>query len=245
MPDNPQVLPFKGSAQGKTEQVARMFNGIAHRYDFLNHFLSLGIDRRWRRRALSLLKAERPALILDVATGTADMAILACRRLGTPLVEGVDIAEGMLARGRQKLRTAGLEQRVRLQVADSEALPFPDAHFDAVMSAFGVRNFEHLEKGLAEMSRVLKPGGKAVVLEFSSPTVFPVKQLYNLYFRYITPFIGKWVSRSGEAYSYLPASVSAFPQGARMTALFEQNGFQSATCTPLTFGICSVYCAVR
>lgn len=240
-----KVVPFKGSKLSKKEQVAQMFDQIAFRYDFLNHFLSLGIDKSWRKTALQYLKKEQPETILDIATGTADLTILACKILHPQKVIGVDIAQKMLDIGIKKINEAGLEDKISLQQGDSEALPFSDHSFDAITVAFGVRNFEHLEKGLSEMSRVLRSGGKAIILEFSSPTIFPIKQFYHLYFRYITPVVGKWVARSKEAYSYLPKSVESFPQGKAMIAILKQNGFQQATCKPLTLGICSVYCAVK
>lgn len=240
-----KIVPFKGSKLSKKEQVAQMFDQIAFRYDFLNHFLSLGIDKSWRKTALQYLKKEKPNVILDIATGTADLAILACRMLQTQKVIGIDIAQKMLDIGAQKIKQAGLEEKISLQQGDSESLPFADNTFDAITVAFGVRNFEHLEKGLNEMSRVLRPGAKAIILEFSSPTIFPVKQFYHLYFRYITPVIGKWIAHSRDAYAYLPESVKAFPQGKAMVAILKQNGFQQATCKSLTLGICSVYCAIK
>lgn len=240
-----KVVPFRDSKLSKKAQIAEMFDDIAGRYDFMNHFLSLGIDRGWRRKALERLAADRPGTLLDIATGTGDLAILAARMLRPGRIVGVDISTGMLALGADKVKKAGLDHLITLREGDSENLPFEDGAFDAVTSAFGVRNFEHLEKGLSEMARVLKPGGKAVILEFTSPSVFPVKQFFHLYFRYITPTIGKWVARSKAAYSYLPESVRAFPQGAAMNTIIERNGFTQATCTPLTFGICSVYCAVK
>lgn len=240
-----KVVPFRDSKLSKTEQIATMFDGIATRYDFMNHFLSLGIDRGWRRKALQRLEPSRPRTLLDIATGTGDLAILAARTLGCEKITGVDISRGMLELGVDKVRKAGLDARITLQEADCAHLPFDSGSFDAVTSAFGVRNFEHLDTGLSEMARVLRPGGTAVILEFTSPTVFPVKQFFHLYFRYITPSIGKWIARSKEAYSYLPESVQAFPQGAAMNAIIKRNGFRQATCTPLTLGICSIYCAVR
>lgn len=240
-----KVVPFRDSKLSKTEQIAEMFDDIAPRYDFMNHFLSLGIDRGWRRRALKRLRPLAPESLLDIATGTGDLAILAARLLAPRKIIGVDISRGMLALGRQKVAGAGLDKLITLEEADSESLPFEDGRFDAVTSAFGVRNFEHLETGLSEMARVLRPGGAAVILEFTSPTLFPVKQFFHLYFRYITPSIGKWIAGSKEAYTYLPESVQAFPQGAAMNAIIKRNGFQHATCTPLTLGICSIYYAVK
>jgi demethylmenaquinone methyltransferase/2-methoxy-6-polyprenyl-1,4-benzoquinol methylase len=240
-----KVVPFRTSKLGKKEQIAQMFDGIAFRYDFLNHFLSLGIDKGWRRKALKYLQPDHPKSILDIATGTADLAILEARMLYPEKVIGVDISQGMLDLGVQKVRQVNLSDKITLQLADSESLPFSNNSFDAVTSAFGVRNFENLEKGLSEMSRVLKPGGKAVILEFASPTVFPVKQFFHLYFRYITPWIGKWVARSKEAYSYLPKSVKAFPQNETMVEILKQNGFRQAGCRSLTLGICAIYYAVK
>jgi demethylmenaquinone methyltransferase/2-methoxy-6-polyprenyl-1,4-benzoquinol methylase len=240
-----KIVPFRDSKLSKKEQIAQMFNRIAFRYDFMNHFLSLGIDRRWRRKALQYLQEDQPEVVLDIATGTGDLALLSERMLGSRKIIGVDISRGMLDLGVEKINKAGLADKIFLQLADSESLPFSDGSFDAVTAAFGVRNFEHLERGLQEMSRVLRPGKKAVILEFTSPTVFPFKQFFHLYFRYITPLIGKWVARSKEAYSYLPESVKAFPQGGAMVAILKQNGFQQATCKSLTLGICCVYCAVK
>ncbi|HEY6082062.1 MAG TPA: bifunctional demethylmenaquinone methyltransferase/2-methoxy-6-polyprenyl-1,4-benzoquinol methylase UbiE [Chitinophagaceae bacterium] len=240
-----KVVPFRDSNLSKKEQVAHMFNAIAFRYDFLNHFLSLGIDRRWRKRALMLLQDIQPKMMLDVATGTGDMAIMASKLLQPEKVAGIDISEGMLELGREKIKKAGLSGKISLQWGDSETISFPGGTFDAITVAFGVRNFENLEKGLAEMHRVLKPGGKAVILEFSRPTAFPVKQLFNFYFRYITPYIGKWVAKNKAAYAYLPDSVRAFPRGAAMVDILKKTGYTQAVCIPLTFGICSIYCASR
>lgn len=222
-----------------------MFNDIAFRYDFLNHFMSMGIDVLWRKKALRQLKTLQPKQMLDVATGTGDFAIMANRLLQPDHITGIDISEGMLHFGQEKITKLGLENKITLQVGDSETITFPDRTFDAITVAFGVRNFENLEKGLSEMCRVLKPGGKLVILEFSNPTVFPIKQLYNLYFRYITPLLGKWIAKSQAAYSYLPDSVKAFPQGQVMCNILTNTGFQSVTCKTLTFGICSIYCATR
>ncbi|MGN7720357.1 bifunctional demethylmenaquinone methyltransferase/2-methoxy-6-polyprenyl-1,4-benzoquinol methylase UbiE [Chitinophaga sp. 22620] len=243
--DVQKVVPFEGSKLSKKEQIAHMFDDIAGRYDFLNHFMSMGVDVQWRKKALKLLLPLQPKTILDVATGTGDVAIMAHRMLKPEKIIGIDISEGMLALGREKVAKAGLNGTITLQQGDSETISFPDATFDAITAAFGVRNFENLEKGLAEMCRVLKPGGKAVILEFSNPTKAPVKQLYNFYFRYITPLIGKWIARNKAAYSYLPDSVKAFPQGQAMCDILHKVGFQAVTCKTLTFGICSIYCATR
>lgn len=218
-----------------------MFNEIAGRYDLLNRLLSAGIDVRWRKKAIQLLSDVQPKMILDVATGTADVALLLAKTYPQSTIIGVDMAEHMLQIGEEKISQAHLQSRVQLQLADAEALPFPDHHFDAVIVAFGARNFEHVETGLAEMLRVLKPGGKAVILEFSHPENFLIKQLYGLYFRYITPMIGKWIAHHREAYAYLPESVRAFPYGQDMMNLLTKIGYQQVTCNRYTFGICSAY----
>lgn len=235
-----EVKPY-GESDSKKTQVSRMFNRIAPYYDFLNRLLSLGIDRAWRRRAIALLKAGQPRLILDVATGTADLAIESARRLHPEKIVGIDIAAEMLDIGRTKLRRLGLDTIIELQEGDSENLPFPDNTFDALTVAFGVRNFENLEKGLSEMHRVLKPGGQAIILEFSKPSLFPFRQIFNGYFKYILPGIGRFTSKDPKAYRYLYESVQAFPDGADFLAIMEKTGYKSNRCTPLTLGICSIY----
>jgi demethylmenaquinone methyltransferase/2-methoxy-6-polyprenyl-1,4-benzoquinol methylase len=234
------VVPYKEQEAGKKEQVAQMFDNISHKYDFLNHFLSLGIDIYWRKKAVKLLKPEKPQLILDIATGTGDFAIEAVA-LNPKQIIGVDISEGMLQVGKEKIKRKGLEHIIELRKGDSERLRFEDNYFDAVIVSFGVRNFENLEKGLRDMYRVLKPGGTCLVMEFSKPKTFPFKQLYNFYFRSILPLIGKVVSKDQAAYTYLPASVQAFPDGEDFIRLFKQVGFNSTKCIPLTFGINSIY----
>jgi demethylmenaquinone methyltransferase/2-methoxy-6-polyprenyl-1,4-benzoquinol methylase len=237
------VVPYKDRADaGKKAQVADMFNSISPKYDLLNHVLSLGIDILWRKKAVRMLRRSQPAPghILDVATGTGDFAIEAMA-LKPGKITGIDISEGMLEVGRQKLEKMGLSRTISLQVGDSEALPFPDATFDAVIVAFGVRNFEHLEQGLSEIYRVLKQNGTLVVLEFSKPQAFPFKQLYNFYFRYILPTIGRIISKDHAAYTYLPESVQAFPYGQAFVNILQNLGFLSVTCTPVTFGISSIY----
>lgn len=234
------VLPYKNKASSKKEQVAQMFDNISGRYDFLNHFLSLGIDRSWRRKAIKLLAAESPKYLLDIATGTGDFALEALS-LNPHKVIGVDISEGMLSYGRQKINQKGLQQKIELQYGDSENLEFEDNKFDAVIVSFGVRNFENLSKGLSEMYRVLKPGGSVVILEFSKPEQFPFKQLYGFYFNWILPTIGKVVSRDNAAYSYLPESVQQFPYGEAFSKELRQVGFKNNLCKPLTFGISSIY----
>jgi demethylmenaquinone methyltransferase/2-methoxy-6-polyprenyl-1,4-benzoquinol methylase len=240
------VVPYKDDTAGKKSQVAHMFNSIAGKYDFLNHFLSAGTDIYWRRKAVNELKQLRPARILDIATGTADFAIETLRTAAPDAkVTGVDISEGMLDVGRRKLAAKGLSNRIQLELGDSENLPFADNEFDAVTASFGVRNFENLEKGLAEMRRVLRPGGKLVVLEFSKPTAFPLKQAYNFYFRQILPVFGKLISKDNSAYTYLPESVQAFPDGPEFLAILRKVGFTSPAWQPLTFGISSIYTAQK
>ncbi len=244
MPSQPSsVLPDISSGLPKKEQVAGMFDAIAPRYDFLNHALSLGIDRGWRKKTIRAIAAGAPQKILDVATGTADLAIAAAKAIPSAHITGVDISEGMLEMGRKKLR--GLSGRVVLQSGDSEALPFPDAHFDAVMAAYGVRNFENLEAGLREMARVTKPGGRVAVLEFSRPKAFPVKQLYGFYFRAVLPLLGRLISKHSRAYTYLPESVQAFPEGFDFVRMLERCGFSAATARPLSFGISTLYVAEK
>ncbi len=238
------VVPYKEKAASKKEQVAEMFDNISPRYDFLNHFLSLGIDRLWRRRAIKYLKVESPKLILDIATGTGDFAIEALT-LDPEKVIGIDISNGMLEIGRKKLIRKKLDDRIELLQGDSEGLNFESNKFDAVIVAFGVRNFEHLEKGLGDMLRVLKPGGRVVILEFSKPRFFPFKQIYQFYFKWILPKIGRMVSKDNSAYTYLPDSVKAFPDGDAFLRILDKVGFQNTECKPLTLGISSIYTAVK
>lgn len=238
------VVPYKDKDTSKKRQVADMFNNISKSYDFLNHFLSLGIDILWRKKAIKMLKADQPKVILDIATGTGDFAIEALA-LNPDKVIGVDISEGMLAVGKAKMKRKKIDHIIDMQMGDSEGLLFDDNKFDAVIVSFGVRNFENLKKGLTDMLRVLKPGGKVVILEFSKPSVFPFKQLYNFYFRYILPLIGKLVSSDNAAYTYLPESVNAFPYGQQFLDILEESGFQQTSCKPLTFGISSIYTGVK
>lgn len=238
------VVPYKDEALGKKQQVAKMFNSISGRYDFLNHFLSLGIDIRWRKRAIKFLQPFQPKTILDVATGTGDFAFEALK-LNPDKIIGVDISEGMLEVGKKKVAAAGKHNTIELMYGDSENLPFADNSFDAVIVSFGVRNFENLDRGLTEIQRVIKPGGHIVVLEFSKPYTFPWKQLYNFYFRFILPVIGRIVSRDKSAYTYLPESVTAFPDGDRFLAHLTQAGFKQTQCEQLTFCISSLYTASK
>lgn len=238
------VIPYKADAGSKKEQVARMFDNIAKSYDFLNHFLSLGIDILWRKKAVKMLAPEQPKLILDIATGTGDFAVETLA-LNPDKIIGVDISEGMLKVGMNKIQKAQLSDKIDLQLGDSEKLHFNDNTFDALTVAFGVRNYENLEKGLSDMYRVLKPNGTVVILEFSKPTVFPFKQLYNFYFQYILPTVGKLISSDNSAYKYLPESVQAFPHGQEFAGILEDIGYKNVTITPLTFGISSIYMAKK
>ena len=238
-------MPDASSTSGKKEQVADMFNKIAGKYDFLNHFLSLGIDKTWRRKAIREIASVAPKRILDVATGTGDLAIAAEASIPGAAVTGVDIAAQMLEEGRKKLAAKGLTNSITLELGDSEALPFPSGGFDAVMCAYGVRNFENLEKGLSEMQRVMRAGGKLAILEFSRPRAFPVKQLYTFYFRRILPVLGGMLSRHKTAYTYLPESVNAFPDGKEFCDILTRCGFKNAKARPLTLGVTTLYTATK
>ncbi|MCI5080385.1 MAG: bifunctional demethylmenaquinone methyltransferase/2-methoxy-6-polyprenyl-1,4-benzoquinol methylase UbiE [Saprospiraceae bacterium] len=234
------VKPYNEEASKKKE-VSKMFNRIAPYYDFLNRLLSLGIDTIWRKKAIQQLRQNNPKVILDVATGTADLALETAKQLQPEKIVGIDISTQMLDIGRTKISKKGLDQMIRLEEGDSENLPFSDNTFDAITVAFGVRNFENLEKGLQEMYRVLKPNGQLVVLEFSRPTVFPIKQLFNFYFRNILPQIGKLTSKDPRAYAYLYESVQAFPDGQDFVNILSKTGYKSNQCKALTLGICSIY----
>jgi demethylmenaquinone methyltransferase/2-methoxy-6-polyprenyl-1,4-benzoquinol methylase len=236
-----KVLPYEGSGESKKQQVARMFDEISGKYDFLNRFLSAGIDVTWRKKMLKTLKPLQPKIMLDVATGTGDVAIMAEALLKPEKIIGIDISDGMLELGREKLRTRQLTDVITLQNGDSEAINFPDNSFDAVTVAFGVRNFENLEKGLQEILRVLKPGGMLCVLEFSKPTLPGIEQLYNLYLGILAPEIAKLVSKNKDAYKYLNNSVRAFPEGKAFTAIMNLSGYKETTCRKLSLGICSLY----
>ena len=238
------VTPY-ATDESKRVQITRAFDKLAHRYDLLNRVLSLGLDLGWRRRALRILCANQPARILDVATGTADFAILAARCLPQSAVTAIDLSDGMLQAGRLKAAAAGLAGRITLQTGDAQALPFPDASFDAATAAFGVRNFENLAIGFAEMRRVLKPGGCAVILELSAPHTFPMRQFHRFYLRYWIPLIGRLMTGLAREYAYLPASVEQVPQGEAMLDLLRAAGFADCRCETFTFGICTCYTGVR
>ena len=229
----------------KSVQVERMFDNIAPAYDQLNHTLSWGIDKSWRKKAINWLKPFQPQRMMDVATGTGDFAIQACRVLNPKELIGTDISEGMMNVGRQKVKDAGLEGRISFAKEDCTALTFPDNRFDAITVAFGVRNFEDLDKGLREMHRVLDTNGKLVILELSEPDWFPMKQLYALYSKVVIPTLGKLLSKDRSAYTYLPQSIKAFPQGEVMKGIILKAGFSEANFKRLTLGICTLYTATK
>jgi demethylmenaquinone methyltransferase/2-methoxy-6-polyprenyl-1,4-benzoquinol methylase len=233
-----EVKPYRAEGS-KKEQVAEMFTNISKRYDFLNHLLSLGIDKGWRKKVVNMVKVEKPNHVLDVATGTADLAIALGKSMSIQ-VTGLDISTGMLEIGREKVARRNLGN-VELILGDGENLPFEDNTFDAVTVAFGVRNFENLEKGLSDIYRVIKPGGQLLVLEFSQPQTAPFKQLYKFYFKHILPAIGKLVSKDSRAYTYLPESVDAFPYGDTFLSKLAACGYKNSTSQPVTFGIASIY----
>lgn len=234
------ALPYKQSQQSKKGQVEEMFDNISPRYDLLNHILSVNIDKIWRSNTIRKLRAHNPSLILDIATGTGDFAV-AATKLPDVKVVGIDISEGMLAVAREKIQKKNLDQRIRVQKADSENLPFEDHSFDASIVGFGVRNFEHLKVGLKEILRVLKPGSVFYVLEFSKPGKTPFKQLYKFYFKRILPTIGRLISKDKSAYTYLPESVAEFPDGDDFLAILAEVGFENNRCYRQTFGIASIY----
>jgi demethylmenaquinone methyltransferase/2-methoxy-6-polyprenyl-1,4-benzoquinol methylase len=234
-----EVKPYN-EAGSKKQQVAEMFDNISERYDLLNHLLSLSIDKGWRRKVVRMASEGKPKLILDVATGTADLAI-ALKKAHPEKITGIDISAGMLSVGRTKIAKKKLSSLITLEQADSEDLPFADDTFDAITVAFGVRNFENLKKGLSEMRRVLKPGGRLLVLEFSQPQSFPFTQIYNFYFKYVLPTIGKLVSKDSRAYTYLPESVQAFPYGDAFRNILAEVGYETGRVIPVTFGIATIY----
>ncbi len=237
-----KVTPYNNS-ESKKKQVTQMFDNIAESYDFLNHSLSLGMDNLWRKIAIKKL-SNNPENILDIATGTADFAVSATKYTKAS-VTGIDISQGMLDVGIEKIKKKGLSDRIKLQLADSENLPFNDKSYDAVTAGFGVRNFEDLNKGLSEMNRVLKEGGIVAILEPSTPKKFPLKQCYNMYFHHVLPFIGGIISKDKNAYTYLPDSVAAFPSGNDFLSELSKAGFKECKHIPLTFGIVSLYIAIK
>lgn len=238
------ITPYKDSSQEKKTQIAKMFNNIAWRYDFLNHFLSFGTDHYWRRKAINLLKKEKPKFILDIATGTADLA-LAAMKLNPEKIYGIDISTDMLSIGREKIKKRNLSDKIELFEGDSEQMIFEDNKFDAVTVSFGVRNFQNLEKGLKEIHRVTKSGGTALILEFSQPTNKIIRSLYNFYSSKVTPKIGKAISKDDAAYAYLHESVNAFPYGENFVSILNKVGFIETEFIPLTFGVATIYIAKK
>lgn len=238
-----KINPYAGDSRNKSQQVREMFDNIAPAYDFMNRAMTFGIDRRWRRIAVDMLRDRRPVDILDVATGTGDLAMLIARRITGSHITGIDLSEGMIERGRAKIAEKGLSHRISLQEADCLALPMPDDSFDVVTVAYGVRNFERLAEGYSEMLRVLRPGGLLAVLELSTPTSPLVRPFYNLYTRRIIPFIGKMVSGDSRAYTYLPESIAAVAQGEDMLDIARSAGFTDAVFRRFTFGTCTLYLA--
>lgn len=239
------ITPFKNADETKKKQVEKMFDDIAFRYDFLNRFLSAGIDVWWRKKAIGLLKSSKPKTILDVATGTGDFAITSYKILHPDKIVGIDISNGMLEIGRKKVAKAGLESKIELKQDDSENLSFVNETFEAATVAFGVRNFENLERGLLEINRVLQPNGKLIILEFTRPTAPIVKQFYHLYMKYITPFFGKLFSKNESAYQYLNDSIFQFPERENLVKILKNCNYRTAFYKTLTFGICTIYCAEK
>lgn len=236
-----EVKPYTEDVGGKKVQVAKMFDSISGRYDSFNHMMTLGIDHLWRKKAISMLKPFKPKILLDVATGTGDFAISAVENLKLQKVIGVDISEGMLQVGREKMKKKGLDHIIKMEYGDSERLQFEDNYFQGVTVGFGARNFENLELGLSEIYRVLTPGGACVILEPAYPTKFPLKQLFQLYFKGLIPVMGKIFAKDKSAYEYLPNSVRAFPNGPDFVEICGNVGFTKSKWIPLTFGTCSMY----
>ncbi len=239
------VKPYKTSQLTKKKQVEEMFDNISSNYDFLNHFLSFGIDNIWRNKTIKIVSQNQPKLILDVATGTGDLAFAAQKKINPNKIIGLDISNGMLEVGRSKISKRNLKDKLEFIKGDSENLPFENDYFDSVMVSFGVRNFENLNKGLSEIFRVLKKGGQIVVLEFSKPKKFPIKQTYNIYSRYILPVFGSLISKDKSAYHYLPESVAAFPEGNDFLDVLGNVGFTYSRLKKLSGGIASIYSAKK
>ncbi len=239
-----KVKPYKNSDLSKKAQVAQMFDNISEKYDFLNHFLSMGIDVGWRKKVVKIIGEQNPDSILDIATGTGDLAIM-MSELNAKKIVGLDLSEGMLTVGKKKIATKKLDNLISMIQGDSENLPFNDNYFDAITVAFGVRNFENLDKGLSEILRVLKPKGKLVVLEFSKPQGYIMKPLYGFYSNYILPLLGKLISEDKSAYTYLPESVAAFPYGHAFDEILKNIGFKAIENQPVSFGIATIYAASK
>jgi len=239
-----EITPYKDSSLSKKEQVAKMFDNISGNYDNLNRVISFGIDVKWRKKVLQLVTKTNPENVLDIATGTGDLAILMAQTKAKKIV-GLDISEGMLEIGKIKIEEKNLSQTIEMVLGDSENIPFEDNFFDAITVAFGVRNFEHLEKGLSEILRVLKPGGIFVVLETSVPEKTPYKQGYNFYSKNILPLIGKLFSKDNVAYGYLSESAASFPYGEAFNNILRKTGFINVEAMPQTFGVATIYSASK
>ena len=239
-----EVKPYGDTNKSKKQEVAEMFNNISKRYDFLNHFLSVGIDKLWRKKAVRMLRDIEPKRLLDLATGTGDFAIELLSLKPTEII-GMDISEGMLEVGREKMKTKKYDDVISMVYGDSESLPFEDGYFDALTVGFGVRNYENLEKGLSEMLRVVRSGGKLIILEFSKPKRFPIKQYYAFHSRFIIPFFGKRISKDEKAYAYLPESVAAFPEGQDFLTILSKLGYKNVSATPVSGGIATIYMGVK
>lgn len=234
-----------GNTAHNNSPIATMFDNISPRYDFLNHLLSINIDKTWRRRTVEALVQHHPKRILDIATGTADLALLIAKKLPSAQIVGLDLSEKMLEIGREKIAKQDLESQISLQQGDAAHLTFPDNTFDSVTIAFGARNFEHLSDSLREIRRVMAPGGRLFILEFSMPTTFPIKQIYRLYFLRLLPSIGSWISKDKAAYSYLPTSVQNFPPPSLFMKIIADNDFRQVEKTPFSFGIATLYSAIK
>lgn len=244
MYEQEKIIPYNGKGD-KGKLVEEMFDKIAPTYDTLNHRLSWDIDKGWRKKAIKQLQPYRPQLMLDIATGTGDFAILAARVLSPSHLIGADISEGMMAIGREKVKKAGLSKVISFQKEDCLNLSFPDNTFDAVTAAFGIRNFQNLDKGLTEICRVLKKGGHLSIVELTTPVSFPMKQLFRIYSNTILLNYAKFISKDKSAYEYLNKTVEAFPQGERMMEIFHKAGFAKSSFKRLTFGICTMYLAEK
>jgi demethylmenaquinone methyltransferase / 2-methoxy-6-polyprenyl-1,4-benzoquinol methylase len=240
-----KVKPYKGSDLSKKEQVAQMFDAISEKYDFLNHFLSFGIDVGWRKKVVKIIGSQKPDSVLDIATGTGDLAIMMAEKLQPSKIVGLDLSQGMLNVGIEKVVRKNLTEIISMVQGDSENLSFTDNSFDAITVAFGVRNFENLDKGLSEIFRVLKPKGTLVILEFSQPEGFVIKPLYGFYSKFILPLFGKLISKDKSAYTYLPESVAAFPYGDAFKTILKKTGFTTIQNKPVSFGIATIYVASK
>ncbi|MDR1370532.1 MAG: bifunctional demethylmenaquinone methyltransferase/2-methoxy-6-polyprenyl-1,4-benzoquinol methylase UbiE [Dysgonamonadaceae bacterium] len=239
-----KIVPYNSSDR-KSTQVEQMFDEIAGHYDELNHTLSMGIDRRWRKKGILSLKDLNPQKILDIATGTGDLAIDAYNSLQPDQILGIDISEGMMEIGRRKVAKLGLSDKITFEKQDCTGLQLPDNSFDAAIVAFGIRNFENLDKGLQEILRILRPNGKLMILELTTPEYFPMKQAYFIYSKLVIPTLGKFISKNKTAYNYLPKSIAAFPQGKTMAGVLKKNGFKTPTFKRFTFGTCTMYTGIK